>query len=83
MSLREDGSSMLVSKDHSRIRLEREKSDQRFLNSEIRVTLILKHLLIQSPKKKLTRKPLSLKELKRKLLKKLRKKLIKRKLKKN
>ena len=69
-SSREDGSSMLESKDHSRIRLERVKSDQRFLSSEIRVTLILKHLLIPFLKKKQTRKPHSSKEskIKKKLM---------------
>jgi len=74
---------MPESKDHSRIRLERVKSDQRFLSSEIRVTLILKHLLIPFLKKKLTRKPHSLKEskIKKKLMP--RRRLIPRKLKRN
>merc|ERR1712166_1473489 len=56
MSSREDGSSMLERREISRIKLEREKSDQRFLNSETRVTLILKLLLILSAKRKLIKR---------------------------
>merc|ERR1712166_740229 len=63
MSSREDGSSMLERREISRIKLEREKLDQRFLNSETRVTLILKLLLILSAKRKLIRRLPSLKVL--------------------
>jgi len=76
-SLREDGSLTPESKDHSRIKSERVKSDQRFSNSETNLTLMLKSLLIQSPKRNPTRKPPSLKELKIKLLPRPRKPLIK------
>jgi hypothetical protein len=44
-SSREDGLSMPESKDHSRIELEKEKLDQRSLNSETKVTMICKILL--------------------------------------
>lgn len=59
-SLREDGSSMLERRDLSRRKLEKVKSDQRFLNSETNLMLIHKPPLMKSLKKRLTKKPLSL-----------------------
>jgi hypothetical protein len=83
MSLREDGSLTPERREISRKKLDKEKSDKKFLNSEITVMLIHQPPKMRFLKKNQTKKQVLLKPLKKRNKPKPKRKLIVRKLRKN